>query len=292
MKFILNLIAMVGLICSVNGQTKKKSLFWKVSGNGLKTSSYLYGTMHTGDERVYNFSSKMEKAFKKADVLALELNMDSVNQLSVMAGLIMKNDITLKDLLSEDDYALTETFFKDSVGQPLVFFNKMQPIFTASMIAAKDLGNQKEQALDMYFFSKAKQMNKTVKGLEKMEEQIGAFSAIPYDKQAQSLIKGIKEAYDSNAVKTNSMNKMMTYYIEGDLEALADLSTEVDKDDLETSALFTEVFLTKRNHHMADRSVPLMKSGSTFIAVGAAHLGGKQGLIQLLRDKGYTVKAQ
>lgn len=290
-KKIFQFLAIFGIGCSF-GQTKEKSLFWEISGNGLKDKSYIYGTMHTGDERVYAFKPQMEKAFKKADILALELNMDSVNQMAVMSKLLMDDDKTLTDLLSEEDYSLIETYFKDSLSQSIAMYNRMQPIFTSSIIGTKDLGNQKGEALDMYFFKEAKSQKKTVRGLEKMDEQVGAFNSIPYDAQAKTLLKSVQKAYETNRDSTDEMDQMMNYYIAGDLEKLAALTDEVDKDDPELSKLFTEVFLTKRNHNMADRSVPLMREGSTFIAVGAAHLGGKEGVIQLLRDKGYKVVAK
>lgn len=290
-KTILQLLAIFGLTCT-SAQTKEKSLFWEISGKGLKHKSYIYGTMHTGDERVYQFKPQMEKAFKKADILALELNMDSVNQMAVMSKLLMDEDKSLSDLLSESEYKIIETYFKDSLNQPLSMYNRMQPIFTSSIMGAKDLGNQKGQALDMYFFKEAKAQNKLVRGLEKMDEQVGAFNAIPYDAQAKTLLKSVQKAYETNQDSTDEMDHMMTYYMEGDLEKLAALTEEVDEEDPEMSKLFTEVFLTRRNHNMADRAVPLMQEGSVFIAVGAAHLGGKEGVIQLMRDKGYKVVAK
>ncbi len=293
MKQLIQLLAVLGICMSSKAQTTEKSLLWEVSGNGLNKKSYIYGTMHVGDKRVYDFKKSMTKAFKKSDILALELNMDSVNQMSVMSKLLMDGDANLKNLLSEDDYTKVETFFKDSLGMPLSMYDKMQPIFTSSIIGTKDIGTENEDALDLYLFKEAKKMNKPVHGLEVIEEQVGAFNAIPYDAQARSLLKSIQAAYGENVDSSSpDMEEMMKYYLEGDLEKMVSFTQLVDSDDPEISKLFEETFIIKRNHNMADRAVPLMKEGSVFIAVGAAHLGGKEGVIQLLRNKGYTVKAK
>ncbi len=293
MKRLIQLLAFLGICMSSKAQTTEKSLLWEISGNGLKKSSYIYGTMHVGDKRVYDFKKSMTKAFKKADMLALELNMDSVNQMSVMSKLLMDGDTTLKDLLSDDEYTQVETFFKDSLNMPLSMYNKMQPIFTSSIIGTRNVGTENEDALDLYLFKEAKKMEKPVRGLEVIEEQVGAFNAIPYDAQAKALLKSIQAAYGENTNSSEpNMEEMMNYYVEGDLEKLVTMTESLDSDDPEISKLFNEVFLVKRNHNMANRAEPLMKEGSVFIAVGAAHLGGKEGVIQLLRNKGYTVKAK
>lgn len=282
------------LLISALGFTacSKKSLFWEVSGNGTKKTSYLYGTMHTGDKRVYDFPSGTTEAFNNADLLALELNMDSVNQLSIMSELMMPGDTTLETLMSDEDYDLVANYFKDSLGQPLALFNKMSPMFTSSMVATKDMGNEMGQALDMYWYTEAKKLDKRIVGLEKADEQIRAFKSIPYSEQARGLVETVKSEYNQNVSTTadNQSDKLMDYYLSGDIDKMAKISQEMGFSDASIDESFNNAFLVNRNVTMVERAIPLLKDNACFIAVGAAHLGGKTGIIQLLKDRGYTVK--
>ena len=173
------------------GQEKYNSLFWEISGNGLKNNSYLYGTMHTQDERAFQFKEGVIDAFNQAEIYAMELNMDSVNQGALLSKLIMDSTYSLKTLLTADEYAVVSNFFKDSLGQALFMFEKMQPLFTAQMVTLRDLEAQQTDALDIYFFKEAKKQKKQTIGLEKTIEQIDAFSAIPYELQAKGLVDAV-----------------------------------------------------------------------------------------------------
>lgn len=282
------------LLISALGFTacSKKSLFWEVSGNGSRKTSYLYGTMHTGDKRVYNFPAGTEEAFNNADLLALELNMDSVNQLSIMSELMMPGDTTLETLISEEDYDLVANYFSDSLGQSLALFNKMSPMFTSTMVSTKDMGNEMGQALDMYWYKEAKKLDKRIVGLEKADEQIRAFKSIPYSEQARGLVETVKSEYNQNVSTTadNQSDKLMDYYLSGDIDKMAKISQEMGFSDASIDESFNNAFLVNRNVTMVERSIPLLQDNACFIAVGAAHLGGKTGIIQLLKDRGYTVK--
>lgn len=270
------------------GQEKYNSLFWEISGNGLKNHSYLYGTMHTQDERAFQFKEGVMDAFNQAEIYAMELNMDSVNQGALLSKLIMDSTYSLKTLLTTDEYAVVSNFFKDSLGQPLFMFEKMQPLFTAQMVTLRDLEAQQTDALDIYFFKEAKKQKKQTIGLEKTMEQIDAFSAIPYELQAKGLVDAVTDYGKEGEL---DMDVMMKYYVEGNLDKLLEMTTK-DEEDEELSKIFNDIFLVKRNYNMADRAEPYIKEGSTFIAVGAAHLPGEEGVIELLRKKGYKVIAK
>ena len=245
--------------------------------------------MHAQDERLFNFKDGVMEAFENTDTYAMELNMDSIDQMALMSKLIMDSTHSLTTLLSEEDYKTVETFFKDSLQQPLFLYSKMQPLFTSQLITMKNLGNQKDEALDLYLFNEAKKQGKQTIGLEKMEEQIAAFASIPYKKQADMLVEAVKEyGHESGMMDTDEMLKK---YLSEDLDALLEMTTS-SQEDPELAEIFNTIFLINRNHNMADRSVKYMKSGSTFIAVGAAHLPGDEGVIELLRQKGYVVEAK
>jgi uncharacterized protein YbaP (TraB family) len=282
--FLLNILPLFGSAQEADTSSMRGRL-WSISGNGLKDSSYLYGTIHIMDEKAYRFPDGTKEAFRSADAYAMELNMDSVNQLTLMSELMMEDSTSLRDLLTEEEYADLKAFAKDSMGIKLARFDRFHPMLTLSRIQMQSFEKDCTLALDMYFHQKAKRNGKPVIGLERMEEQVAAFQSIPYDSIAQQLVQVARGEIESSGGKA-SMETMLEHYVEGDLEALL-RTTRQQK----SSENFTEVFLTERNKRMADRAARHMKEQSLFIAIGAAHLPGEKGVIQLLRDKGYHVRS-
>jgi uncharacterized protein YbaP (TraB family) len=156
------------------------------------------------------------------------------------------------------------------------------------MVTLRDLEAQQTDALDIYFFKEAKKQKKQTIGLEKTMEQIDAFSAIPYELQAKGLVDAVTDYGKEGKL---DMDTMIKHYAEGNLDKLLEMTTK-DEEDKEMAKIFNDIFLVKRNYNMADRAEPYIKEGSTFIAVGAAHLPGEEGVIELLRKKGYKVIAK
>ncbi len=268
-------------------QKKYNSLSWKISGNGLEKDSYLYGTFHTADKRVFEFKDGVEKAFNNADTYAMELNMDSVDKVAMMKAMVMDSNKTLKTLLTENDYRMVNQFFIDSIGMSLFIFNKMQPFMTTQMVVMKDLKSEKESALDLYWFNKAKEQGKQLVGLEKMVEQINTFKSISVEKQAEQLVQSVK---DYGKVEAMNMDEMVEIYQSGDLDRLMLEMERYSKESKMETEDFNEKFLYRRNINMADRVVQYLNKGSVFMAIGAAHLPGEKGVIELLRAKGYTIE--
>jgi len=271
------------------GQTTEQSLFWEISGNGLSKKSYLYGTMHVQDSRVFQFQDGVLNALDNADFCLFELNLDSVNSIEVIASLIMINGTTLESLVKKKEYVLIKKYFTDSLQLDISLFNRIQPFYTASMIGSKEFKQEEIMALDAYFFDRAKSKSISCVGLEKLSEQIATFSSIPYTVQINYLMDIINSKYNGKPIE-NELDKMVDLYIKGDIEGLLAFTLNNFTDE-EFKNLFEREFIKKRNETMTKRLVPYLQKGSSFIAVGAAHLGGSYGIIQLLKDKGYTVKA-
>ena len=269
-------------------QSKYNSLCWKIYDNGLTDTSYLYGTMHVQDSRVFQFKNGIQEAFNRCEIFALELNMDSVNTFQLMDELIMEPPNRLDSLLTNKEYEMVSQYFKDTLGIGLMIFNKMQPIYTSQLISFEKIKKDQDVALDIYFFNEAKKQNKTTVGLEFMEEQLNAFKSIPYDVQAKELFKAVENAYKGEG---QEIDELIEYYLNEDLDKLLELTLNSQFMDEEINIIFKQVFLIDRNHKMAERSIKYIKSGPTFIAVGAAHLPGNEGVIENLRKKGYTVEA-
>ncbi len=289
MKKQIKLILLFVLFVNLSiGQNQYNSLFWEISGNGLKKKSYLYGTFHTKDQRVFEFSKNVKKAFKKADIYAMELNMDSIDQSAVMQSMLMDSNLTLNDLLTEEEYNRVNRFFLDSLGMPLFMLRRLQPMMVAQMISLKDLNSEQENALDLYWFTLAKKQKKQCVGLEKMEEQTNAIKSIPVREQAKQLLEAV-DNYGKKEEGSFDVEQMLEVYRSGNLDSLTALTESVYDDSLGGLSQFNENFIYSRNSKMADRAEQYFKKGSVFVAVGAAHLPGEKGVIELLRNKGYKV---
>lgn len=286
-----NLFTWILACISAVAFAQQKGLLWEISGNGLTQKSYLYGTMHVADERVFNFPSSFKTAFDATQVLAMELNLDSAqnsaNAFTLMQYMMMTDGRTLKNLISKKDYKTIEKFFEKHSPTPLSILSMMKPIFLMSIVenAKPKPQGQREEPLDKYLATLAKNAEKPVIGLETLEEQMKALNTIPVEEQAKQLVEAVKKAQKMK-YNNKTMDELMKYYTQGDLTKLYEYS---QKSELKGEA--QEALITQRNHNMADRIDTKIKNTSMFIAVGALHLPGEEGVIRLLEKKGYTVKS-
>ena len=268
---------------AVEARKLENSLLWKISGNGLDKPSYLYGTIHLTCN--YNVTDKLVKAFAETNQVVLEIDMDDPNmQAKMMQGVMMKGDNTIKSLLSEEDYELLGTFFKDNMGMGLGMFNKMKPMLVSAMLVTKMVPCESPVSFEAEFMKIAKEQNEEVRGLETVEYQMSVFDSIPYSEQLDNFVKMAKEGLEKSKSEFEKLNAL---YAKEDIEGLMKLMTE----DEDMSAKFIDELLTKRNENWIPVIEGMSKEKPTFYGVGAMHLAGDQGVIKLLRKAGYTVEA-
>ena len=262
------------------------TLLWKISGIGLKNPSYLFGTIHMlcSDDAI--LSSNMKKAISNADEIYLEVDLDNMMEmLTVIPKMKMTGDTTLQDLLSKEDYEKVKNYFE--ARQSLLPFSMLEtfkPILAASTLEQGDLPCDESSAMEQVIMEAAKENKKTIKGLETMGYQASMLDSIPYKYQAQQLVSYIDNA-DKNE-DSKEMKEMLRAYNEQDL---AKLEGMLLKTDAGISA-FTDILLYNRNRNWVQKLKELMKNKSLVVAVGAGHLPGEQGVIQLLRKEGYKVE--
>jgi len=196
----------------------------------------------------------------------------------------MKGDTSLSDLLTEEDYGVVKAHFKEK-GLPLFLLERIKPMFL-SVFASDDFDPSSLQSgglksYELEFAEIAKSGGKGTGGLETVDYQIAVFDAIPYHDQADMLLEAIKASGSDD----DSFDELVTLYKEQDIYGLY----EMLKGD-ESIGEFEDVLLNQRNKNW----IPLMKeemlNQRTFFAVGAGHLGGQFGVIQLLQDAGYKLR--
>ena len=260
------------------------TLLWRISGNGLQKSSYLYGTMHLTDDRIFNIGDSMYTAIEKSEGFAIEINPDDFTPFLIdeTKKSILSNQY-LKDIMSEQDFK--------KYGKALAKkFNKNEDaITTADVLEEKNkwIGEsyrtgKMQTFLDAYLFDVARRQGKWTGGVEDMQDQQ---NLLDYAVDESDIEELAAENNDKNAGKAktiSSTEQLINFYIKNDLTAIDRMS------DLSDSA-YRNKLLTIRNKKMAMRMDSLSHVRSMVFAVGAAHLPGNDGLIALLKAKGFTV---
>ena len=216
-------------------------------------------------------------AFESCEVYAMELNPDKIDPLALLQEMKLKEG-TLQDMFTEEEWTTLDTYFQEKFKTSLITFNDFTPFYVQSMIMQAQMGSKAAQAVDMHFYEQARQRRMEVVGIETLDEQIAAINELPQEDQKQMLLDAMDEDYK------DSMADMMKLYRKGDLEGLQEMSEEEDMGEDFESALVVD-----RNKTMAGRIVPMIMEKATFIGVGALHLPGEEGLIELLRAEGFSV---
>ena len=266
-------------------QTNKddNSLLWEVSGNGLDSSSYIFGTFHLLCRADIHFSGQLKQAVKNSKEIYLELDMDDP---SVILGGItlmnMKGDKKLEDLYKPEEYKRLKDFFQDSLHTRLSMLGNMKAAFLESLLyptmtPCKTISGVEEELMVL-----AKNDKKEIQGLETMEFQASVFDSIPYEEQAKELLKTIDSL---NSYKLE-FDTMINVYKSQQLKKIEDLfnKSEFGMEDNQ------DLLLNNRNANWVKQLKDIMKKERVFVAVGAGHLVGEKGLIALLRKAGYTVR--
>ncbi|HEX7906169.1 MAG TPA: TraB/GumN family protein [Chitinophagaceae bacterium] len=287
--FLLTLMALVG--CAQKSETIKIStnpntLLWKISGNGLEKASYLFGTIHMLCEDDAVLSANLKKAIKNAEDVYLEVDMDNIMEMfGVMGQMKMTGDTTLQDLLTKEEYEKVKDYFESKQSMiPFAMLETFKPILAASTLEQGDLPCESTSSMEQVIMAEAKQQEKSIKGLETMSYQAGMLDSIPYKLQAQQLVNYINNVGKEDDGKETK--EMLKAYNEQDLNKLEEM---IKKSDAGISS-FTDLLLYNRNRNWVKKLKKLMAEKPLLVAVGAGHLPGDQGVINLLRKAGYTVE--
>lgn len=287
MKIKLLLIAFLGFSITLSAQTKKanNSLLWEISGNGLKKPSYLFGTHHLIPAKFADTMKVLQEKLKSVDAVVGEVVMDSTLQKKMAPFLMMKNN-TLDSLLTNAEFKEVEDYFKTKQPEfELKQLNNFKPAMVSLMIMffdnpdmLKDVGD----GIDNSFQAYAKKNAKSLYGLETAEYQGALLFDGDLQKQKKALLKSIREIDKSK----QKMQELKTYYLTQNIDKLTDLFKIQDEENKE----FITELLKNRNKRWLDQLPGLMQNESLFIAVGAGHLVGTEGLIKGLQLKGYILK--
>jgi uncharacterized protein YbaP (TraB family) len=204
---------------------------------------------------------------------------------TMMSGLLylnMKNGKMLKDFYAPEEYKKIQTFFNDSLQIPMMMFQKAKPYFLVALLYPKMMKCKTFSGIEEEVMRVAKENNKQILGLETIEFQSSIFDSIPYDLQAKELLKNI----DSLDKYKNEFNTLMQAYKSQEINTMETLMKESDFG----MEKYENILVNYRNANWVEQLNTIMKNESVFVAVGAGHLLGEKGLINLLKNEGYVVE--
>ncbi|MFT7449499.1 MAG: hypothetical protein ACI9VN_000203, partial [Patescibacteria group bacterium] len=258
------------------------SLLWEITGNQLAKKSYLFGTMHVQDERAHEFTDSTLVCLDQTEVYAMEVNFDSI--MGDVVGAMLKVDTTnvLRQQLSAKAYDRLNREVIKKLGMPIDSLPNKNPFFIEMKLTdfgEPDYTVKKGQFVDLYLMKRAAEQGHVTYGLEKMSDYKGVRDSF-YEQFEDD---NYQNQFDYNVDSLYEV--MMTYYRSGDIEAMY---TGI-VDEWEDSDYGNEM-LNVRNVNMVLELEKLIKTKSVFCAVGTAHLPGKDGMIEALRQKGYKLR--
>lgn len=284
------------LALAVLALASQAQLLWKVSGNGLGRPSYIMGTYHFAPASMMDKIPGMQQAFEGCDVVVGEIEKESMmspeTQALMAQAMIAPLDSTLDKLFTPEDYRIVEEVFNKyfgNMGVKLSQMNTLKPsaisVQMQAMQAVRHFPNFNEsEVIDMAVQTRANGMGRPSIGLETIEEQIDLLFNTPLTKQAEGLLDACKK---DDLFKVQS-SALVEAYMDQDLAKIESIMTDpaLGGDDAEAM----DALVYDRNRAWVVKLVKMMPERAALVCVGAGHLPGDQGLLQLLRDRGYTVE--
>lgn len=285
----------VMLLCITLGV--QAQLLWKVSGNGLERPSYVMGTHHMAPLSIKDSISTLQQAIEQTDQVYGEIVMNhATNPETVMKmqkAMVLPADTTLKSLFTQAQYDTIASVVKKYMGVDLALFDRVKPSAITTQLsvayAMKYLkGFNPQEQLDTWFQTQAQQAGKKVGGLETVDMQVDVlYNSQPLTRQTLLLL--CTATHTEQGI--DQIVRMTQAYMKQDLEELLAIIEEKMNNECDSKPEEDEAIIYGRNANWARQLPDIMKQSPTLFVVGAGHLPGSKGLLNLLQKQGYTVEA-
>lgn len=257
------------------------TLFWKVTGKDATKPAYIYGTFHMLCPEDAKLADTLRQVVSSCSSVYLELDFDDPKMpKEIQAGMMMKNGRTWKDFTAVANYNRLDSGLKALAGLPADAVCSIQPIALISMLYAPLMQCQ-IVSVESQFAQLASEAQLPIHGLESVATQLAIFDQIPIQQQLEILEEYV---LDKNKMRAET-EELLQAYLAGDIDRVYEF---VKKAEMEMEGL-EEIMLTHRNKTWMSTFENNMKKAPTFYAVGAGHLGGENGVLELLKKMGYTV---
>lgn len=277
------------LFAVLPAKAQKSSLLWKIENPETKAVSYIFGTYHLIGSAYLDENSPVKKAYEESETVVIETVLDS-SAMMMVAMKAMMLDNSLQSLVDSADYVLLKQEVEPIIGMPISQFDNVKPIMLSTMYSVAKAQkvtpadfNFDGTPIDLYFAEDGKEKGKKVVPLETAMEQAEIlFDSQTVEEQAAALVENVKAE-----VEDDLSAEILDAYQKQDLDKLWELSQDWDESMGEMTLL-----LDDRNKKWIPKLKPLLDEGKVFIAVGALHLPGKMGVLELLKAEGYEVSSQ
>jgi len=287
---LLAVLALAGCGDSSPDQPYGDARLWRIERDGAEPS-FVLGTMHVTDPDVTALSPAIEQAFDGSRTLVVELTMDAATQAKLAKAMIASDFAWMDRRLDERQrQLLTEVAGQYDIT--VTQLRLLEPWAVAAMFSFPPAELQRQMSgtkpLDLQLMDKAKASGKNLIALEKVEEQLSAFT----DYSDQEQIQILTQTLESVGRVEKDFARMKDAYLRGNLADLNALADEAFAElDPALSGRIQQRLIGDRNRHMAERLEALLNDGQVFVAVGALHLPGEDGVLNLLAQRGYRITA-
>ncbi|MEN7973147.1 MAG: TraB/GumN family protein [Verrucomicrobiota bacterium] len=284
--FIKTFILALAMLLPASG-AMAKSCLWKVaSKNG---TLYLQGSIHALKADNYPLAPAIEQAYSNSTALVLEVDIKEMTSLEtqkqIMEKAMLPGNKTLQQTLDESTYEKLNTACA-STELPVAALSKFKPWFatiTLTMVKLQKMGFDTQQGLDIYFYNKAVADNKKVIGLESASFQINLFDSLSSENPNHFVTRALADL----ALIEEDVASLEKAWKTGDIDALGALMAK----SFEGYPKLYKTFVLDRNEHWLKTLNDLLKNPEPhMVVVGAGHLAGEGGLIDLLKKEGYTLE--
>lgn len=271
--------------------TPNRGVLYRISHRGH--TSYLFGTVHVGQAAFYPLEPQVTRALSAADKLVLEVDIrdiDAMQRAITQHGMYSAGTSIVQHLSPASLEKLQQVL--PAANIPFTTVASMKPWMLANLLILQTMeraGYPSEQGLEQYFLSIAKKERKRVAQLETVDYQLSLFNGLTDAQQEAYLVETLDQLTDGSSLKKNIA--LISAWQHADNLALEAALLELKNDTSVSSTFLQQVLLDKRNPNMANKIEAILKTDkNTFIAVGALHLIGTQGIPILLKQRGYTVE--
>ena len=288
------LFLLLSILCITFGASSQ--LLWKISGNDMAKPSYVFGSHHMAPLSIKDSIAGLDQVLKDTEQMYGEIDMEEMMRPEVIAEMqqqmILPGDTTLTMLYTPAQFDSINVVLKPYVGVDLTAFNKIKPAAInaqlAVILASQAVnGYNPQEQLDTWFQTQAKAENKHVGSLETIEKQLYIlYGSQSLQRQAEVLLDAVNEM-DKMVKMTKDMYDA---YMRQDLDGLKKIMDEEMDNESCSTPEEEDILIYDRNKDWAEKLPAIMKEKSTLIVVGSAHLPGEEGLLNLLKQKGYKIE--
>lgn len=264
----------------------EKSLLWEISGKNLERSSFLYGTTHIACQGDVLMTDKIQKAFDNSETLALEFDMsDPSLQTKMLLISFAKDGKKMSDRLSTEVVEKLDLLFQSKLGAGFAVFEMLSPQIFLMQLSLLGLDCPMDLGYDMVFMNLAKAEGKDLVGLESIDTQIDTL----FSQSNEDAVAVISYLAENQEELKSETAKILNLYKQNDVQGLYEMTKE-SFEDPKYPQNDIKMLLDDRNISWIPVIEKLIAEKPTFVAVGAAHLAGENGVINLLKNQGYTLK--